>query len=132
MCWLFHYYWNEYKPKSKSMARQQYQISKLCQFRKFKRKFKTRPKRDCTFERMLCFPPINIQGHFDQASICKDTQIRNRKHKENRTHVNFRSMKWGESHPPSDNYTKKRYLSSKWNCRPYWWISVIKAHLICY
>ena len=55
-------------------------------------------KRDCAFERMLCFSPFSIQGHFDQTSIRKNTQICNHKHKENRTHLIIRSMilRWEE------------------------------------
>jgi hypothetical protein len=60
--------------------------------------FSSATQRDCVFERMLCFSPFSIQGHFDQTPVCKDTQICNHKHKENRTHLIIRSMilRWEE------------------------------------
>ena len=41
---------------------------------------------------------FSIQGHINQTSIRKNTQICSRKHKENRTHLTIRSMisRWEE------------------------------------
>jgi hypothetical protein len=47
---------------------------------------------------MLCFSSFSIQGHFDQTSVRKDTEIRYSKYKENRTHATIGSMlmEWAE------------------------------------
>jgi hypothetical protein len=59
---------------------------------------KTLCKCDCTFEKMLCFSPISIQGHFDQTPVRKDTEICYSKCKENRTDATIGPMlmEWAE------------------------------------